>query len=70
MDTEKYAGLILNHISEPEEKCPGLRLLDDDSGAFIVKGKLTFSAQYDCVSIEDEYEVKILIPIHYRLYVS
>ena len=66
MDTERHGDLILNHISELQGKYPGLKLLlSDDSRAFVVRGNLAFFAQYDGMSIEDDYEVEIIIPKDY-----
>lgn len=56
---------ILSQISELQNNYAGLSLIADDAEALLVRGKLTFSAQYDGVSIEDEYEVEITIPQDY-----
>ena len=65
MISEKQVELILNHVSELQERYEGLSLLRTDPDTFIVKGKLAFNAQYNGVSIEDEYEVEIIIPQDY-----
>jgi hypothetical protein len=56
---------ISSQFSELKSKYPSLSLLKSASGELLIKGILVFSASYDEISIEDEYEIEITIPRDY-----
>jgi len=56
------------HFSELQKKYPGLKLLVDERGLQTIKGKLKFSATYENVTIDDEYDIEIELPDDYPEY--
>ncbi len=57
--------LVLRQVQELQERYGDLSCVSDEARPFVVKGTLAFSAQYVGVSVQDEYEVAIIIPEDY-----
>lgn len=64
MNIEEWSELVHRQIAELTEKYSGLSYVSS-SPRLSVLGNLLFSAQYNGVSIEDEYAVEITIPEDY-----
>jgi len=64
MNIEEWSKLVHRQIAELTEKYIGLSYVSS-SPRLSVLGNLSFSAQYNGVSIEDQYTVEIVIPADY-----
>lgn len=64
MNIEEWSALVHQQIAELTQKYSGLRC-EGNSSHPSVSGNLSFSAQYNGRSIEDEYSVEIMVPKDY-----
>lgn len=60
-----FGALVSVHFKELKNKYPELSLAIDGTGQWVIKGRLNSSAQYNGISIDDEYDVEISIPPNY-----
>ena len=58
-------SLITQQFEELIQKFPNLRLCEDSPGQWVIRGKLSFSASFQNVSIEDTFLVMIVLPKDY-----
>jgi ubiquitin-protein ligase len=65
MSLEDRSALILGQVRELQEKYSGLDYVVDDGRSSVIRGVLAFTAKYNDISIEDEYEITITLPKDY-----
>jgi len=62
---EHKKNLIIEHFRKLKNKFIGLELIETEDGRFIVSGNLSFSHSHDGKTVEDDYDVEIVIPNDY-----
>ena len=65
MSLEDWSALILGQVRELQEKYSGLDYVVDDGRSSVIRGALAFTAKYNDISVEDEYEITITLPKDY-----
>ena len=62
---EHKKNLIIEHFKKLKNKFIGLELINAEDESFMVSGNLSFSHSHDGKTIEDDYDVEIVIPNDY-----
>ena len=58
-------NLIKQQFEKLIQKFPNLRLCEDSPGQWVIRGKLSFSASFQNIPIEDTFSVMIVLPKDY-----
>jgi hypothetical protein len=59
------SNVLHQQFQELIKKFPGLQIIQQKNGTWLVVGLLKFSAEYQGQQLNDEYEIEILIPKSY-----